>query len=180
MDTGNAAAHGPAYSIWLLPAEPAASALSGLVAKLATIFATPSFPPHVTVQGGLLRPLREVARMAEALAAGNSAARCTVTGVEASDEYFRSFYLALAAGPAFTALTEQAAISSGTRVGLPPFPHLSLAYGPLDAARKNALRESVIARLPTVLTFDRVAVALAGNSVGVPSWRTLEAFALPI
>jgi hypothetical protein len=178
MDMGSGAPRGPAYSIWLLPAEPVASTLSRLVGELAVVFATPPFPPHVTVQGGLQRPLREVSRMAGTLAAGMSAGHWPVTGIETSDDYFRSFYLALTAGAAFTSLTERAAASSGTRAGLPTYAHLSLAYGPLDRARKDALRQSTLARLPTVLMFDRIAVALAGHSVGVPSWRTLEAFAL--
>lgn len=116
--------------------------------------------------------------MGAALAADISATQWTVTGVETSDEYFRSFFIALATGPAFDAMTEHAAGNSGTRAGLPPFPHLSLAYGPLDSPRKEALRQKVIAQLPAMLVFDRIAVALAGNSVGLPSWRVLEAFAL--
>ena len=178
MESGSTALRSPVYSIWLLPAEPAATILSRLVAELAVTFATPPFPPHVTVQGGLQRPLREVSRIAAELAAGTSFERLNVTGIEISDDYFRSFYLALTSGAAFTGLTERAAASCGTRAGLPPFPHLSLAYGPLDPARKETLRQNVAARLPATLSFDRLAVALAGSSVSVPSWRTLETFAL--
>jgi hypothetical protein len=170
---------GPVYSIWLLPAEPAASRLSRLVAELAVTFATPPFPPHVTVQGGLQRPLHQVSEIAAGLAAGASAEQWPVKGIDTSDDYFRSFYIALTAGPGFAVLAERAAESTGTRTGLPPFAHLSLAYGPLDPPRKEALRLDVAARLPALLSFDRIAVALAGGSVGVPSWRTLEAFTLP-
>ena len=169
---------GPAYSLWLLPAEPAATMLAQLVAGLAVTFATPAFPPHVTVQGSLQRPLREVSRIAAELAAVTVAARWPVTEVEGSDDYFRSFYIGLAPAAWFAALLERAAVASGTNTGLPPFPHLSLAYGPLDPARKGDLRRRVAARLPAELPFDRIAVALAGGSVGVASWRTLEAFAL--
>jgi hypothetical protein len=178
IDAGNAVSHGPAYSLWLLPAEPMASMLARLVTELAGAFATPPFPPHVTVQGGLQRPLRDVSQIAEGLAPGIFAEHWRVTGVDSSDDYFRSFYIALAPGPAFAALTERAAAASGTRAGLPSFPHLSLAYGSLDPTRKDALRQKVAARLPVELLFDRLAVALAGASVGIPSWRTLEEFAL--
>ena len=178
MDSAGQASRGPAYSIWLLPAEPAASQLARLVTELAGPFGSPPFPPHVTIQGSLQQPLRVVAGIAAELAAGHGAELWPVAGLDTSDEPFRSFYLALTAGPAFAALMEAAAAASGTRVGLPPLAHLSLAYGALAPARKDALWRHVAARLPAMLAFDRIAVALAGPSVGVASWRTLEAFAL--
>ena len=43
---------------------------------------------------------------------------------------------------------------------------------------KSALVREFAAEIPQTLTFDRLAVALSGKSVGIASWRTLQSFAL--
>jgi hypothetical protein len=169
---------GPAYSIWLLPAEPAASLLASIIDDLAHQFCTPPFLPHVTVQGDLHARLHAVTNVAADLAMAFPEQRWAIRGVEMSDIYWRSFYIALESGPTFAAALERAAAATGTRQGLSPFAHLSLGYGPLNNARKQLLQSDVTPRLPATLTFDRLVVALAGGTVGIPSWRPLQTFAL--
>lgn len=169
---------GPAYSVWLLPAEPLAAQLVAQVAALACVFATAPFLPHVTLQGDLRLRLADVVRATAAIADALPVQQWASEGIAVSESYFRSFYLAFGSPPAFAPAREQLATLTGTRAGLSPFAHLSLAYGPLDDARKQALRTSVGAALPGTFTFDRVTVALSGRGVGIPSWRPLQTFAL--
>ncbi len=170
--------HAPAYSLWLLPEAEAVEQLSDVVARLAPRFATRAFSPHVTVQGDLMRPLRDVAAVAQQLAHATPAQAWRVRGVELSDAYYRAFYLTFDDCPAFVTLCAQSAQALGDGAGLSPFAHLSLAYGTLDVAAKTALIEEFAAEIPAALGFDRIGVALSGKSVGIASWRTLQTFAL--
>jgi hypothetical protein len=167
-----------AYSLWLMPVEDDADLLEQIVAELAPVFGMPAFPPHVTVQGDLPLRLAAVTSIAVAVAGMARRQRWPVRGVETSEHPFRTFYVALDDADALAPMQECAAAAAGSRHGLSPFPHLSLAYGTLDAGRKAALVASVGARLPKALRFERIVVALSGASVPIPSWRALESFAL--
>ena len=168
-----------AYSIWLLPAEDDDERLTRVVSELAPLFRTPPFPPHVTVQGDLPQRLADVASAAEKIAASLPVQRWPVRGIEMSDHHFRTLYAAFDGAQSFAPLLESAARLTGTQDGLSPFPHLSLAYGPLDPLRKQSLAAEVAEALPRHIVFDRVVVALSGKTIPIPSWRALQSFALP-
>ena len=168
---------GPAYSLWLVPEPEAREALTEVVARLAPRFATRAFAPHVTVQGDLPLRLKDVVERSAALAATMVAPVMRVRGIETSEHYFRTFFLALE-WPGFDALLARSAESFGTRDGLSPFAHLSLAYGTMDDEAKAALAREFAARMPREVVFDRLAVTLSGKSVNIASWREVQAFAL--
>jgi hypothetical protein len=168
----------PAYSLWLLPRQDAQQQLAGVVARLSRSFGTRTFVPHVTVQGDLTHRLREVTAVAEDIARTLQVQHWPVRGIEQSMHYYRAFYLAFDGCDGFAPLGPRCARAFGTDAGLSPFAHLSLAYGTLDAAAKGALARDVAAEIPPTLTFDRLAVALSGSSVGIASWRTLQCFDL--
>lgn len=172
------AAAGPAYSLWLLAEPVAQDRLVDLVDALAPRFATRTFVPHVTVQGDLRRRLKDVTTAAAALAASLPVQRVAVRGIEQSMHYYRAFYLAFDGFEAFAPLIRRSAEAFASDDGLSPFPHLSLAYGTLGADAKAAIAREVAADVPATLTFDRLAVSLSGQSVGIASWRVLETFAL--
>lgn len=168
----------PAYSLWLLPQEDAQEHLSGVVARLSKRFGTRPFTPHVTVHGDLTRRLHDVAAVAEHLARSLPVQQWHVRGIEQSAQYYRAFYLAFDGCEAFAPLGPRTARAFTTDKGLPPFAHLSLAYGTLDAAAKGELAREFAAEMPLTLTFDRLAISLSGKSVGIASWRTLQSFML--
>ncbi len=168
----------PAYSLWLMPRVADQLALQALVDDLSRAFGTPPFIPHMTVQGDLALRLKDACAVAANVAAELPAQHWPVRGIEQSDAWFRAFYLAFEPRLAFTDALDVAARGSATRTGLSPFPHVSLAYGELDAPRKEALRAAIAPRIPSAIVFDRLAVALSGSTVGVPSWRLLESFTL--
>ncbi len=169
----------PAYSLWLLPREEQAEQLADIVARLAPRFSTRAFMPHVTVQGDLQYRLKDVVAVAQQLASAQAPMRCDVRGIAQSDHYYRAFYLALDdADGAFARMCASAAQAFATRDGLSPFAHLSLAYGTLDGATKDALAQEIAAGLPAALELDRIAVSLSGSGVGIASWRILQSFPL--
>ncbi len=168
---------GPAYSLWLLPEPEALEALTDVVARLAPRFATRAFAPHVTVQGDLALRLHDVVARTAALAATCEAPLMRVRGIEMGDHYFRAFYLALE-WPGFDAMLARSAAAFGTREGLSPFAHLSLAYGTLAPDARRVLAREFAGQVPGEIRFDRLAVTLSGKSVNIASWRVLHAFTL--
>jgi cyclic phosphodiesterase-like protein len=169
---------GPAYSLWLLPQADTQEHLAGVIARLSRRFGTRAFEPHVTVQGDLTHHLRDVAAVAGGLAQTLAAQRWRVRGIEQSSHYYRAFHLAFDGCEAFAPLVAASARALATDAGVSPFAHLSLAYGALDTEAKDALAREFAAEIPSMLAFDRLAVALSGKSVGIASWRTLQCFEL--
>jgi Cyclic phosphodiesterase-like protein len=167
-----------AYSLWLMPSDEDLDPLERLVAELAPLFGMPAFPPHATVQGDLSLRLAAVREVAAQAAQGVGVQRWPVRGIEMSDHVYRTFYVAFDYVSDFLPMLERSAQAAGTRHGLSPFPHLSLAYGTLDPLRKAALAAEFGARLPKTITFDRLVVSISGQSVPIPSWRALESLPL--
>ncbi len=160
------------YSLWLLPAPADRAWLDALVARLAPAFGQPGFVPHVTVQGDLSRPLAEVCELAVTLARALPVLDWPIRGVERSVHFFRTLYLRFERTDAFVPLLEHAARLTGTRNGLPLFPHLSLAYGELDDAAKRPHADTVATEIAgRRVTFDSLAVALSGKGVPIGDWR---------
>jgi 2'-5' RNA ligase len=168
----------PEYSLWLLPERAMQERMAALVATLAPRFATRAFPPHVTVQGDLRHRLKDMTAAATALAQGMAVQRVRVRGIEQSMHYYRAFYLAFDGFEAFAPLVQRSAQRFGTEHGLSPFPHLSLAYGTLGSDAKDRLATEFAAHVPLEMVFDRLAISLSGDGVGIASWRVLQTFAL--
>ncbi len=175
---GSHRAAGVAYSLWLMPSAGDLDRLERVVATLAPLFGMPAFPPHVTVQGDLPLRLAAMREVATRTVQGVAPQRWQVRGIEMSDHPYRAFYLAFDYATDFLSMIERSATAAGTRHGLSPFPHLSLAYGTLDPLRKAALAAEFAAKLPRTIMFDRVVVSLSGQTVPIPSWRALEDFVL--
>lgn len=163
---------GERYSLWLLPVAQDRAWLDPLIGRLAPVFGQPPFVPHVTVQGDLARPLAEVCEVALGIARELPVQRWPVRGIERSVHFFRAFYLRFDRTDAFVPLLERAARLAGTRNGLSPFPHLSLAYGTLDDAAKAAQIEAIGTGIAArTVAFDALAVALSGQRVPIEAWR---------
>ncbi|WP_280154888.1 2'-5' RNA ligase family protein [Piscinibacter sp. XHJ-5] len=170
------------YSIWLLPRASEERALAALVASLAPRFCGMAFGPHVTVQGDLARSPEALVHDTHALAAQSAALQARVTGLEHSPHFFRCLVLRLDAGAAFDALQAHAARCNGSREGLSPYAHLSLAYG--DAS-PQALERDVLAAIEREwlgqrLVLDRLAVVRSSKTVAIDEWRVLATHELRI
>lgn len=162
------------HSLWLMPEPALEREMAALVRVLAPVFGMPPFPPHVTVQGDLDLDADDAEAYARELAAGVPLLAWRAFGITWTDHPFRAFFVAFDSAERFHGLLERSASLTGTREGLSPFPHLSLAYGTLPVrekiARARPLTHAIDAR---TMKFDRLVVALAGKDVPIEAWRVL-------
>ncbi|CAG0959132.1 hypothetical protein BURK1_00618 [Burkholderiales bacterium] len=163
-----------AYSFWLVPEAPVEREFGTLVRALAPLFGMPAFAPHATVQGDLDLSADEAESIARELVDGESPLAWRAWGIQWTEHPFRTFFVAFDRADRFHALLERAARLTGTREGLSPFPHLSLAYGSLPVrekiARSRPLAGAVEGR---TIRFDRLVVALSGKEIPVGDWRVV-------
>jgi len=164
------------YSIWLLPEPVQQACLDQKIRSLAAVFGTASFPAHLTVLGDI-RGTREVLEASvRKLAAAFSSFWFELSGIHASVEYYRSFYLLLTETPEFLELCGMASSLTGSSAGLPPFPHVSLGYGePENPLAKTRLRRDFkISDNLAPLHFDRIVLARSSKEVPISVWSVLQ------
>jgi 2'-5' RNA ligase len=160
--------------LWLAPAEPEAAAIRGLIGELSCRLGTEPFDPHVTLLGPAGPAGEELVRHLRTLAA-RPALRLPLAGVRGDRTFFRALYAAVEPTPALRALHEEARASIPAPQG-PYLPHLSLAYGRLDAAQVDALSRELAPRLPPEITVAHLdAVRTDGP---VRAWRREHRFDL--
>lgn len=161
------------YSLWLLPEASSEARLLETIARLSVLLASPSFAPHVTVQGDIAQPLEALRAPLQRMAARCEPLRWPVRRVETSPHFFRCLYLRFDAQPAFTRLQQSARRQTATARGLSPFPHLSLAYGEPHA--DNAGLAEVLAEefMGQEIVFDQIAIYRSSQSVPIPEWECL-------
>lgn len=161
----------PIHSIWLMPAEPDATLLAGIVSDLSGRFGTPLFTPHLTIAGDTDRPVTALAAAIAQAAKKVAAFSETVTGIETSEAFFRSFYARFAVSPPLAALKRQ--LDGQARE--PFMPHVSLLYGPVKPAPKaQAAAEVSTALTGRPIRFDRLCVVTSGQDVPIEQWRVVE------
>lgn len=163
------------HSIWLL-AEPADDAfLTDLVRELSDRFGTPFFAPHLTLRGDTERPPAELERAIAAAARQVEPFSVPVACVEGSDAFFRSFYARFATCPPLATLK-----SALDPEGLDSFiPHVSLLYGPVEAAAKaQALGEFDKRLTARPIRFVRIGVVTSGQDVPIADWRIVASVRL--
>lgn len=158
-------------SLWLVPEADAGSRLAATIRELAGELASPSFPPHVTLLGGLSD--EAAAARAAPLAAGFAPLSLRLTGVSGSPRFFRCLFLAVEAHPVLLALHRDASAGFGLDPDPAFFPHLSLAYASLDASRRRELAERVRSLAPQSIRMVRLEAWRTEGEVG--EWRRLDA-----
>ena len=163
------------HSLWLMPAPSDEALLTGIVGDLSGRFGTPLFAPHLTLQGDTETTPAALERAITAAAEAVEAFAEPVSVIEGSDAYFRSFYARFAVSPALATLKQ----------GLDPegfasfMPHVSLLYGPVEAAAKAAAIAEINARLAgRPIRFDRIGIVTSGQDVPIADWRVVRSVAL--
>ncbi len=148
-------------SLWLVPAAEDARRFEELIQRCATAFGSPTFPPHITICS---EPLEAALRadLALELPLGVS-----FGSVGFDSDYFHCCFLQARDDAGLLAL--QARCAAALRGAVPKYaPHLSLAYGALTEAQREAAR-SLVPSLPLAGKFDQL--ELWETSGPVPSWR---------
>lgn len=167
------------YSFWLVPEAAVERELGKLVRALAPVFGMPAFAPHATVQGDLDLSADDAEMLARELVAGESPLAWRGWGIQWTEHPFRTFFVAFDRADRFRVLLERAAKLTGTRDGLSPFPHLSLAYGTLPVREKIARSRPLSPAFEgRTITFDRLVVALSGKEVPIEEWKAVATIPL--
>ena len=169
---------GGRYSLWLLPDTEHEARLVETVARLSALLGGASFTPHVTIQGDIALALEQLHAPVRRMAGRVEPLRWTVRQVECSDHFYRCLYLRFDRLPEFTSMQRAAQRSTGTRAGLSPFPHLSLAYGephPDNAAMSQLLAQEFVSQ---DVVFDRIAIYRSSQSVPIQDWECLAQYPL--
>lgn len=170
---------GESYSFWLVPEPALEQELGKLVRALAPVFGMPPFAPHATVQGDLDLSADDAEMLARELVAGEGPLAWRAWGIQWTEHPFRTFFVAFDRADRFRALLERSAKLTGSREGLSPFPHLSLAYGTLPVREKIARSRPLSGAIDgRTMVFDRLVVALSGKEVPVEEWRVVATVSL--
>lgn len=155
------------HSLWLRPEAELGDRLAALIADLARRLGTPAFAPHLTLLGGIPGAEADVLRATTLLAARLPSLTIRLGDATGSDAYFRCVVVAAEATPELQTARAQAAAAFGLPV--PPFfPHLSLVYGALPAATRDA----VVGKIGSSLagSFEARAVHLWRTEGEVAEW----------
>jgi len=149
--------------------------LTAMVRELADRFGAPFFAPHLTLRGDTEQPLAELERAIEAAARRVEPFSEPVACVEGSEAFFRSFYARFAICPALAALKR--ALDPEGRDSF--MPHVSLLYGPVEAAAKTQVIGEIDKRLAgRPIRFDRIGVVTSGQDVPIADWRVVSSLRL--
>ena len=162
-------------TFWLLPAEPAHTFFSGLIAELAARFDAPVFEPHVTVY--VTDAQNENAmKLLNCASANIASCRLSITGIDYSDTFTKTLFVQFEPDAALARLSEDLRRASAVRSDYQLNPHLSLLYKDLDTETKRELAKSIT--LPfDELVFDRVKAVISPAEIRsraeVEAWRGL-------
>jgi 2'-5' RNA ligase len=131
------------YSIWLMPSGEINDELRQTISKLSQQYATPMFPPHVTLLGNLSGGEKDLSSQTQRLAARIRPFQVTLTTVDYLDEYFRCLFLRAEETPTLLEAGRAARIIFHREQDPIFLPHLSLMYGNFDIEIKKQIVESI-------------------------------------
>jgi len=152
--------------------------LAGTILDLSREYAAPAFEPHVTLEGGIVGPAREVASKMADLARRIPPFPVRLTEVDCFDEYFRCLFVRVATThPIMRANKDARAVFRLEKQ--PPFmPHLSLLYGNLPSSVKERTVASLGRRFE--LEFKVSGLHLYLTRGEPTAWRRVGRFGLKL
>ncbi len=163
---------GRGLSLWWLPPPPLARQLQGLIDALAARLGTPSFAPHVTVDGGLSGPPEDLVARLSDIASTLRAPRLLPGDLTTAPAWNRTLVVELDPTDDVLDARLDICLALDRTVQRSTFrPHLSLVYGPLSDGTRARLNDVLTMRLPP---FSPTALALVDTSGPVPGWWELH------
>lgn len=159
-------------SLWLAPDGPESQAIAALIGELAARFGTPTFPPHVTLLGGIQETPEAVLPRARDLARLLRDFSVRFNGLEHSAEYLRALVVRVVPDlPILDARRRAQMAFPGEPVG-PFVPHLSLVYGSLPVETRRHLVGEVGPSAPDSIVLRSLDVMSTEGTAD--EWRLLE------
>lgn len=162
-------------TFWLLPAEPAHTFFSRLIAELAERFDAPVFEPHVTVY--VIDAQKENAmELLNCASANTESRRLSITGIDYSDEFTKTLFVQFKPDAGLARLSEDLRRGSVSRDDYQLNPHLSLLYKDLDNETKRQLAASISLPFDEIV-FDEVKAVISPAEIrsrtDVEAWRVV-------
>jgi len=164
-----------ACSLWLLPPETLRARLATLIAELARRHGTVAFEPHVTLLGGIAAPEESLLGGARGLVARLRPFDVRLGDVGFGAELFHCVFVAVTETPALLQAHALAQEAFGLASAEPFRPHLSLVYGHLDHAEKQAARSAAGDLSASFIADSLHAMDTSGE---VARWRRLANYPL--
>jgi 2'-5' RNA ligase len=136
----------PSYHLWIAASDALWQRSTNAIAQLSRELGGPRFEPHVTLTSELEGSELELARRTRELAARLTAFDLELEKIDFDDQHFHCIYAEARLTPPLAHARALAREVFG-QAGAPFEPHLSLAYGSYDAARKVAAADALPAGL---------------------------------
>jgi 2'-5' RNA ligase len=162
-------------ALWLLPADPVRARCAEWIERLSRELSTPRFAPHVTLLHGIPRAASSVVAAAAALARATAPLQVRLGALRQRPEYHRALLVEVR-GPGLHETHARAAAALGMAPASDFAPHLSLLYGSVPEAVKDALVDRIGRALEGTASLDRLDVVDTG---GPPeAWNACASVAL--
>ncbi len=172
------------FSVFLVPAAEDRRWAEGVIRELAGRYDAPPFEPHLTVYGGCFAEESELEPVRHALAdaaAETGPITLRITGLGATEEYFKTLFVAFADDPGLRRLYEAVREAAVRDSGYELAPHLSLLYADIPLATKKMAARTVRPDREE-MRFDAVTIVVPDPVAGwrdTKRWQTLLRVGLP-
>jgi hypothetical protein len=148
---------GRGLALWLLPEARSFERLSMVIAEIARAEGSPKFEPHVTLLSGITLAADVVIERARTLAAAFTPMDVLLARAARRPEFYRALYLEVE-GADLPGAHRRAAAHMSVTPSEDYRPHVSLLYGDLPAATKDAIRDRIGRDWNEACLLDRLAV----------------------
>jgi 2'-5' RNA ligase len=165
------------HSLWLVPRGTAHLKLSEIIRALSERYGTPRFAPHVTLLGRVLKPRREIIGITREVASEHKAISIKLMQPAYTSDYFRSLFIEAEPTNALLAARKLAVERFGMSAKYDFRPHLSLLYGDLCEAQKQAIIANLGNNFPK--RFSAESIDVYATESRPEQWRLVESVALP-
>ncbi len=160
------------YSIWMMPSGKIYDRLSDKISQLCHQYATPFFPPHITLLGDLNSSVIDLAAQMLNLVAHIRPFQVTLTKADYLDEYFRCLFLRVEESASLLQAHQVTRACFHREQDQKYMPHMSLMYGNFDAGMKQRLVASI--GLEFNLTFSVSQLHLYSITKDPADWRCVQ------
>ena len=163
-----------AYSIWLIPNGEKYILLKNTIIDLSHIFNGINFIPHVTVVSNLDYSEKFLSKRVENIAKKVKPFIIELNTIDYLDEFFQSFFISVKINDDL-AYIRKIAKSYFPSIHEEYNPHLSLAYGNIEAKIKKSLKRKIYC---PIKNFKATELCLAYNDEVNFKWEVINKFPL--
>jgi 2'-5' RNA ligase len=157
------------FSLWLVPDGAVDDALQAVVERLAQEHDGPSFPPHVTLLGGIVAEEPDVVERSRRLAAQTAPFTIHLDDIGVGETYFQSLFATVRPTPELLSVRRAAEQAFPESLPAQYHPHLSLLYGHTSPATKQTIVQALRGTLPP--SFAARTLVLYQTGAGMADWR---------